>query len=262
MTSKERPWGGEVVAGFEPVLEAFVDGIEDFGAGGGALAAYVDGQPVVDVWGGWTREGTAWERETLTTIFSTTKALATLCVQMLFDRGRLDLDARVADVWPEFGAAGKEHIRISHVLSHTAGVLAPLDPPGILSWQGHGWNDYERIAAGLAAAAPVVPVGATFAYQAFTFGWMLAEVVRRLSGDSIGTWFRREIAEPLGLDIWIGTPRSVQPRVARFIPESGRQLGPEAAALVARARAQSRAIRPRSPAGRSWPCLVATSWTT
>jgi CubicO group peptidase (beta-lactamase class C family) len=234
------PWGGTVAPGYEAVLEGFLDGIDDLGDGGGAFTAYVDGRPVADVWGGHARQDQPWERDTLTTIFSTTKALTTLCLQILFDRGRLDLDARIADLWPEFGTPGKERIRIRHVLSHTSGILAPVDPAAILSWQGYGWNDHERIADHLAAAVPAVTVGATFAYQAFTFGWLVAESVRRVTGESIGTFFRHEIAEPLGLDLWIGTPRAIQPRVAQVIPEPARPLDPDAAAVIARARSIAR----------------------
>jgi len=235
-----KRWDGTVAPGFERVRDAFVGGLDDFGHGGGALSAYVDGRPIVDLWGGNARQGQAWERDTLTTIFSTTKALATLCAQILFDRGRLDLDARVADIWPEFGAAGKEHIRVRHILSHTSGVLSPLNVADIVTWQGDGWNDHQRIAAGLAAAAPAVTVGATFAYGAFTFGWLLDELVRRITGESIGAFFRREVDEPLNLDIRIGTPRSVHPRVAHFIPEPSRQLAPEAAGKIAQALAIAR----------------------
>jgi CubicO group peptidase (beta-lactamase class C family) len=238
MTETAR-WGGTVVAGYERLRDAFVDGLDDFGAGGGALAAYVDGQPVVNLWGGLARPGQAWERDTLTVVFSTTKALATLCAQILFDRGQLDLDARVADVWPEFSAAGKERVRVRHVLSHTSGVLAPVNVAEFLFWKGTGWDQYDEIAAGLAAAKPAITVGATFAYQAVSFGWMVGELVRRISGQSVGTFFRREVAEPLGLDIWIGTPRSIQPRVARFLAEPPRALDADAAALVARARSIS-----------------------
>jgi hypothetical protein len=174
-TRTAPPWGGTVAPGYEAVLEGFLDGIDDLGDGGGAFAAYVDGRPVADLWGGHAHQDQPWQRETLTTIFSTTKALSTLCLQILFDRDRLDLDARIADLWPEFGTAGKERIRIRHVLSHTSGILAPVDPAAILSWQGYGWNDHERLADHLAAAVPAVTVGATFAYHAFTFGWVVAK---------------------------------------------------------------------------------------
>lgn len=227
-------WGGTVASGFEHVRDAFVAGLDDFGDGGGALAAYVDGKPVVDLWGGSARSDEAWQRDTLSIIWSTTKALATLCVQILFDRGQLDLDAPVARYWPEFAAAGKDRVRVRHILSHTTGVLAPVEMDKILSWSGEGWSDYARIEAGLAAAVPAVPVGSTFAYQAFSFGWLLDALVRRITGDSIGTFFRREIAEPLSLDVWIGTPRTIQPRVATFLAEPPRKLDPEAAALVER----------------------------
>src|SRR5438445_13734044 len=183
------PWGGTVEPGFEPVRDAFVAGLDAFGDGGGALVAYTDGKLVVDLWGGNAREGEAWQHDTPTVIWSTTKALVTLCAQILFDRGRLDLDAPVAEYWPEFAAAGKERVRVRHILSHTSGVLAPVDMDTILSWRGDGWSDYDRIAAGLAAAAPAVTPGATFAYQAFSFGWLIGELVRRITGDSIGTFF-------------------------------------------------------------------------
>lgn len=240
-SSMPIPWGGDVAPGFEPVRDAFVAGLPAFGAGGGSLAAYQRGQRVVHLWGGWARPAEPWQEDTLAVIFSCSKGLATLCLQMAHDRGLVDLDAHVADLWPGFEAAGKSAVRVRHLLSHTSGVLAPADAASFLTWAGAGWADQERIEAGLAAAAPAVPIGCTFAYQAISFGWLVNAILRRATGLTIGRFLAQEIAGPLGLDLRIGTPADVLPRVAPVraepVPAVPMAVSPEAAAYAARATA-------------------------
>ncbi len=176
-----------VAAGFEPAREAFGQGATDLGDGGGAFCAYVEGVPVVDLWGGTARPGQPWESDTRAVLMSLTKGLAALCVQILVDRGQVDVDAPVSAYWPEFAASGKEKVLVRHVLTHTAGVLSFPGEPELLGLDGTGWDDYDAIADGLAAATPSWEPGTRFGYHALTFGWLLGEIIRRVSGRRVGS---------------------------------------------------------------------------
>jgi CubicO group peptidase (beta-lactamase class C family) len=215
-SSGQLPHGGDVVAGFEAVQEEFIAGLSEFGQGGGAFAAYIDGQPVVDLWGGMAAPGRPWERQNLGVIMSTTKGLVTMCAQILIDRGLLDVDQPVAQYWPEFAQAGKAGVLVRHVMTHTSGVLGfdVLRPP--LTWDGQGWDDYDGIAAGLAAATPRWEPGTQFGYHAMTYGWLMGEIIRRITGQTVGTFFAAEIAGPLQLEAWIGTPTEQLDNVAHL----------------------------------------------
>jgi CubicO group peptidase (beta-lactamase class C family) len=215
-SSGEMPHGGEVVAGFEPVQKEFIDGLSDFGLGGGAFAAYVGGRPVVDLWGGMAGPDHPWERDNLAVIMSSTKGLVTMCAQILVDRGLLNVDLPMAHYWPEFAQAGKSGVTVRHVMTHTSGVLGfdVLKPP--LGWDGQGWDDYDAIAAGLAAATPRWEPGTKFGYHAITYGWLMGEIVRRITGQTVGTFFAHEIAGPLALQAWIGTPLEQHDNVAHL----------------------------------------------
>jgi CubicO group peptidase (beta-lactamase class C family) len=211
----EWPHGGTVVPGYERVLDLFVDGQRGLGPGGGALAAYVDGQSVVDLWGGWARPGQPWQAETLGVIMSSTKGMVTVCAQILVDRGQLDIDLPVAHYWPEFSQAGKEGVLVRHVLTHTSGVLGfDVDRRPPLTWDGAGWGDYDAIAAGLAASAPRWEPGTKFGYHATSYGWLMGEIIRRITGQTVGTFFAAEVAGPLGAEVWIGTPTEQRANVA------------------------------------------------
>jgi CubicO group peptidase (beta-lactamase class C family) len=178
---------------------------------GGALAITVDGRPVVDLWAG-SMDGARtkpWQRDTLVTVFSTTKGPAAMCAHRLVDKGLLDLDAPVARYWPEFAAAGKENVRVRSLLDHRAGLAAirePLPPEAMFDW--------ELMTRTLAAEAPWWVPDEQHGYHAVTFGWLVGEVVRRVSGKTIGAYFREEIALPLGLDLHIGMPESNDARCA------------------------------------------------
>lgn len=239
-TSPGTPWGGGVAAGYEPVLDAFVAGLGDLEPGGGAFAAFHRGRQVVDLWGGWARPAEPWGQDTLAVLFSSTKGLAALCLQLLHDRGALDLDGRVADIWPEFAAAGKRPVRIRQVLAHTSGVLAPVDASSILSWQGAGWSDHDALDAALASAPAVVPIGSTFAYHAISYGWLADAIVRRVAGRSVGRFLAEEVAGPLGLDLRIGTRADDLRRVATVLPLPAVDLPPDAVDVAARARSFAR----------------------
>jgi CubicO group peptidase (beta-lactamase class C family) len=224
METTTLPLDGTVAAGFEPVRQAFIDGQHDLGAGGGGFAAYVGGVPVVDLWGGWARPGQPWARETLGVIMSSTKGLVTMCAQMLADRGQLDVEAPVAHYWPEFAQAGKERITVRHVMTHTSGVLGFDVARPKRGWDGSGWGDYDAIAAGLAAATPRWEPGTAFGYHATSYGWLMGEVVRRISGQSVGVFFANELAGPLGLEAWIGTPPEQKGNVAHLTDDMANGL--------------------------------------
>lgn len=199
--------------GFEPVRDAFA---KNFDAGreiGAAFCAYHRGRPVVDLWGGETNVQThaPWERDTMVLIFSTTKGAAAVCANKLAQEGRLDVDAPVVECWPEFGQAGKSAITVEQLLSHQAG-LAWVDEPLTLE-QALAW---EPMIHALEHQAPVWEPGSAHGYHAVTFGYLVGEVVRRVTGRTIGTYFHEEVAGPLGLDFWIGLPEEHEARVARL----------------------------------------------
>jgi CubicO group peptidase (beta-lactamase class C family) len=193
---------------FARVREEFERNFTDRGEVGASVCVLVDGEPVVDLWGGVAdpADGRAWERDTVSVVFSTTKGVTALCAHMLLSRGQLDLAAPVATYWPEFG---KEHITVGMLLSHRAGLAViseQLAPGAFFDWAG--------MVAALEKQQPVWEPGTRHGYHAFTFGWLVGEVVRRASGRSLGEFVRAEIAEPLGLDLWLGLPEDVEPRVA------------------------------------------------
>jgi CubicO group peptidase (beta-lactamase class C family) len=206
---------GHVAPGYEPVRSAFAANFADHGEVGAACCVHVDGEVVVDLWGGTTEPSgpQPYTADTLQLVFSATKAAVAVCVHLLAERGALDLDRPVAASWPEFAAAGKEDVTVRQVLSHTAGVPAidaDLTLADALAW--------EPVVGALAAQAPAWVAGTQHGYHALTFGWLLGEVVRRVSGRSVGRFFAEEVAGPLGLDFWIGLPADQQARVAPLIP--------------------------------------------
>ncbi|MEV4786665.1 serine hydrolase domain-containing protein [Streptomyces tuirus] len=203
---------GTVAEGFEPVREAFVRNFETLGDRGAAVAVYRDGQKVVDLWGG-TRDvdGTApWERGTAQVVRSATKGVAAAVPLLLHQRGQLDLDAPVGHYWPEFKARGKERVLVRHVLNHRAGLPVldrPLTPQEAL--------DPLRGPAAVAAQAPAWEPGTDHGYHALTYGWLLDELVRRVTGQGAGQWLASQVTGPLGLDLWLGLPASEAGRVGR-----------------------------------------------
>lgn len=196
---------------FRAVREAFCENFASRAELGAAVTVSVDGTLVVDLWGGIADKvsGRAWTRDTMVVVFSCTKAATALCAHMLVTRGALDLDAPVAHYWPEFAAAGKEAIPVRLLLNHQAGLAAVDDPLPV-----GALYDWDTMAAALAAQAPHWEPGTAHGYHAVTFGWLVGEVVRRISGRSLGTFFRDEVAGPLGLDFWIGLPEALAARVA------------------------------------------------
>jgi CubicO group peptidase (beta-lactamase class C family) len=208
---------GYVATEFEPVLDAFAENFEDRGEVGAAVCIYIDGRPVVDLWGGIADRATntPWREDTIVLVFSSTKGVTSVCANLMIERGLLDPDATVASIWPEFAQSGKEAITIGHVLSHQAGlpyIDRDLTLEDALAW--HPATD------ALAAQAPIWEPGTAHGYHMRTFGWLVGELARRADPQhrTIGRWFRDEIGEPLALDFWIGLPEPLEPRVARLVP--------------------------------------------
>ncbi|MFJ8136906.1 serine hydrolase domain-containing protein [Streptomyces sp. NPDC096013] len=203
---------GLVAEGFEPVREAFAANFEVRGDRGAAVTVYRHGHRVVDLWAG-TKDvdGTApWERGTAQIVRSATKGVAAAALLLLAQRGQLDLDAPVGEYWPEYKAAGKEHTLVRHLLAHRAGVPVldrPLTPDEAA--------DPVLGAAAVAAQAPVWEPGTDHGYHAQTYSWLTGEVVRRVTGRSIGAWIADEIAGPVGADLWVGLPAAQADRVGR-----------------------------------------------
>ncbi|MEU6817824.1 serine hydrolase domain-containing protein [Streptomyces sp. NPDC046860] len=205
---------GEVAAGFEPVREAFAANFAQHGDIGAAVCVYQYGRPVVDLWGGVAdpKTGRPWTRDTLQLVYSATKGATATAAHMLAERGALDLDAPVAKYWPEFAANGKADIPVRWLLSHLAGLIT-LDQPVPLT-EALGWHP---MAAALAAQRPQWTPGTAHGYHGRTWGWLVGEVIRRVSGRTPGRFFADEIATPLGLDFFIGLPVEQRDRVSRMV---------------------------------------------
>ncbi|MFI1964617.1 serine hydrolase domain-containing protein [Streptomyces pathocidini] len=205
---------GEVAAGFEPVREAFAANFSEHGDIGAAVCVYQYGRPVVDLWGGVAdpETGRPWTRDTLQLVYSATKGATTTAAHMLAERGALDLDAPVAKYWPEFAANGKADISVRWLLSHQAGLIT-LDQPVPLN-EALAWHP---MAAALAAQRPQWTPGTAHGYHGRTWGWLVGEVIRRVSGQTPGRFFADEIAAPLGLDFFIGLPAEQRDRVSRMV---------------------------------------------
>ncbi|MFG2127965.1 serine hydrolase domain-containing protein [Streptomyces sp. NPDC048751] len=194
-------------------LSAFLDE----GDVGGSVAVFVGGEPVVDVWGGFADAGRTvpWQRDTIVNVWSVTKTMTALCALVLADRGELDPAAPVARYWPEFAAAGKEGVLVRHLLSHTAGLP---------DWEGpvDEIYDWPSATARLAAQAPQWEPGTAAGYHSLTQGFLVGEVVRRITGRSVGAFFADEVAGPLGADFHIGLSAEHDHRVAPAVPPPSR----------------------------------------
>lgn len=199
---------------FAAVREAFEHNFEDGLEVGASVAVYLEGEPVVDLWGGSTDEAgtTPWGRDTITNVWSTTKTMTNLCAIILADLGELDVHAPVAKYWPEFKANDKERIEVRHLLAHTAGLAGweePVTPDDLYDW--------EKMTSLLAAQKPWWEPGTASGYHAVTQGHLVGEVVRRVTGQTLGTFFAREVAGPLGADFSIGLPATEDHRVAPLV---------------------------------------------
>lgn len=242
--------GGQWEPRFDAVRALFAEILSREGELGASLAVTVDGRRVIDLWGGYTDKAhtSPWARDTLVNVFSVSKGAAATATLLLVDEGRLDLDAPVARVWPEFAAAGKEAVTTRQILSHTAGLPAlaiptapevrtpaldrassrPGDPRAseLRARRPRAGEDVpaglppealfepERLARMLAAARPAWPPGSAHGYHSMTIGWLLGEIVRRVSGRTIGAFFRERIAIPHDIDFHFGLPAPEAHRVA------------------------------------------------
>lgn len=198
---------------FDAVRAAFARNLSEGPEHGGAVAVWVDGQPVVDLWGG-TRDlarSLPWQRDTLVNVWSVGKGVVALAVAMLVERGQLDYRAPVANYWPEFAANGKQHITVDQVMSHQAGLdglAVALPDADRYDWDAH--------VAALASMAPNWPPGSVCVYHPMTYGFLAGELVRRVDGRSIGRFVAEEIADPLGMAFWFGLPQEQDHRVAEL----------------------------------------------
>ena len=184
---------------FAPIREAFAENFRSRGDVGAAISVTVDGRTVVDLWGGDAAPGRPWQRDTIVNVWSSTKGAVALAAHMLIDRGLLDLDAPVARYWPEFAAAGKDAIPVRYLLSHRAGLCGAREEITI-----DDLPDWHKVTSILAATEPWWEPGTDSGYHALTFGYLVGEVIRRVSGRSVGRFVAEEIAGPLGAEITIG----------------------------------------------------------
>jgi len=199
---------------FSNVRDAFARAFEVEGDVGASFAATVDGEFVVDIWGGFADVARTrpWKKDTIVNVWSTTKVMTALCALMLVDRGQLDLDAPVSQYWPEFAQAGKEKILVRHILSHTSGLAGFEETVTV-----EDLYNWDYMVGLLAAQKPWWEPGTKSGYHSITFGYLVGEVVRRITGRTLGTFFREEVAVPLGADFHIGLGTEHDTHVAELI---------------------------------------------
>lgn len=204
---------GEFDPKFAAVYDAFVNNFLAQDEVGASCAVYLDGKPVLDLWGGRkTRNGPAWTRDTISMVFSSTKGAMALCAHMLADRGMLDLDAPITNYWPEFGCGGKESARVSMALDHTAGVPHVRD-----EIKPRGFWDYDYMVERVATEPAFWTPGTRQGYHGITMAWTVGELIRRAAKQRFGRFFDDEVAKPLGLDFWIGLPDQFEDSVSPMI---------------------------------------------
>lgn len=206
---------GQCDGRFAEVREQFERNFAERGELGASVCVTVDGEPVVDLWGGTRDEATGdpWQADTVNVVMSCSKGVAALCGNMVLERGQLDLDEPVARYWPEFAANGKDSVLVRHVFTHQSGVAHVTDevPEGGLC----DWPTWVRL---MERTTPYWEPGTRVGYHAMTIGNLIGELLRRVDGRSIGTFLREEVTEPLGVDCWMGLPEEHEHRVAPSIP--------------------------------------------
>ena len=242
--------GGFTRDRFAPVRAAFEANLASGADVGACFTATVEGETVVDLWGGWADEARTrpWEADTIVNVYSTTKTMTALTALLLADRGELDFDAPVARYWPEFAANGKDRVKVSHLMSHSAGLSGWKEPITLETLY-----DWDKATALLAAQAPYWEPGTVSGYHAMTQGYLVGEVVRRITGRTLGTVFREEIAEPLGADFHIGLPASEDGRVAELIPPPpGGAIGDGEQSELNRNMSSNPPINPLDTRTRAW----------
>ncbi len=212
---------GEFEERFSGVADALARNLEQGLDVGASVAVVLDGEPVVDIWGGYrdAARSERWERDTVVNVFSTTKTMTALCALILADRGELDLRAPVVRYWPEFGKAGKGHVEVRHLLGHTSGLSGWTERMKL-----EDLADWERCTSLLAAQEPWWEPGTASGYHAVTQGFLVGEVVRRITGSSLGQFFKETVADPLAADFHIGLAPEADGRVAPLIPPPPAEL--------------------------------------
>ncbi|MFX0081843.1 MAG: serine hydrolase domain-containing protein [Candidatus Hodarchaeota archaeon] len=204
------------------VKEAFTKNFKVDGDVGASFAATLNGKFIIDIWGGYTDEAKSrpWEENTIINVYSTTKVMTIICALMLVDRGLLDLDAPVATYWPEFARNGKEKILVRQIFSHSSGLAGweeKISVEDLYNW--------DKVVNLLAAQKPWWEPGTKSGYHGITHGYLLGELVRRITGKSLGTFFKEEVADPLNADFHIGFGKEHDKRVADLIPFKAPQEG-------------------------------------
>jgi CubicO group peptidase (beta-lactamase class C family) len=205
---------GQCDTRFEPLRELFADHLDRGRDQGAAVAVTVGGRTVADLWGGHTDAARSreWESGTLVLIMSVTKGLTGICGNMCIERGLLDPDAPVARYWPEFAAAGKEELPVRYVFDHRAGL------PDIPGFDPAELGDWNAVCAALAAQPPSWPPGTAHAYHALTYGWLVGELVRLVTGKRPGRLLNDEVCKPLGVEAYMGAPPEIDGRLADILP--------------------------------------------
>lgn len=228
MAQREPAVHGHCDERFTAVRTALEENFRDRGELGAAVTVTVGGEVVVDLWGGWADAARTrpWQRDTLVNVWSTTKGPTALCAHILADRGLLDLDAPVARYWPEFAAAGKDKVLVRHLLSHRAGLSGLREPHSLQQL-----CDWELTTRRLAATEPWWEPGTQSGYHAFTYGFLVGEVVRRVSGLLPGAFLEREVTGPLGIDFRIGLPEQEAARAAELVHPPAASSSEQAARL-------------------------------
>ncbi len=228
---KQIEVSGFVAPGFESVRDAFLANFESGEEVGASFAAVHKGRSVVDLWAGHQdRDKTrVWNEDTIVNVYSTTKGMGSIALAALFDEGKLDYSAKITDYWPEFGAHGKGALSVAQVVSHQAGVCGPREPI-----QVEDLYDWDKMCAMLAAQEPFWAPGTKSGYHAITWGYLAGEVIRRITGKTIGAYFHEKIAGPLGADFYIGLPQSEESRASDMLsavpmsPDQAAKMDPEA----------------------------------
>jgi CubicO group peptidase (beta-lactamase class C family) len=216
---------------FAAVADVFAKNFAEFGELGAAVTVFVDGRKAVELWGGVAdeRTGRAWEQDTVVPVFSCAKGVVSICAQLLAQEGRLDLDAPISRYWPEFAQHGKEAITSRMVLGHRAG-LPVLDR--VLSFEEIvRWTPVVRA---IEDQRPLWEPGEAYEYHGHVFGFLLGEVIRRITGLTPGTYFRKAVGDELGLRTWIGLPQEEVARLARLVEAAGRPAMPDPQSLIMR----------------------------
>jgi CubicO group peptidase (beta-lactamase class C family) len=249
---------GTVGEKYTAVHTAFAANLANGSDVGASFCATVAGETVADLWGGLADqdEGRAWERDTIVNVYSTTKTMTALTALLIADRGELDFAAPVARYWPEFAAAGKQDVTVAHLMSHSAGLCGWREP-----LVAEDLYDWEKVTSLLAAQEPYWKPGTASGYHSVTQGFLVGEVVRRITGRTLGTVFREEIAEPLDADFHIGLPASEDGRVGTLIPPEPRppvENPTEVQASVANPRLDVSLTRTRAWRGAEIPAAGGT----